>query len=593
MVARHGALIARTAPARSANLSHVRRHAVPAQLIVFAAAAAVAVSGCGSPASSDERRVELPPATLDHSVLPSIARLTPKVDVAQPSAADEIELDAARGEREAAQVVAWATSGEPTVVLEHTALSGPSGAKIATRDVRTYVEQPMTVERGSPAGRPGTYVDPLIPSAKRPVQVTDTRRMLAWVDVAVPVDATPGTYTGELRIHQAGDDGSPLGGDRGILQRIPITVRVHRAVIPKLPTLGSHVGLDQSQLVRFEGVKPGSLELRDVTERYAAELADARLSVGDVGVLPPDTLPGEQSRSDDDAYLRRVFGRRGVASVRIPFYLTYPFKDPLGADRAAAVSYLRNAAAWARRNGWADRAYVFAFDEPDDSAAGDVRELHELLREADPTLRQLVTREASAPGFRGSVDIWAPNISPSRFRQADVARERRAGNETWWYPSITTFAPYPDLFIDELRPTPRALGWLAWQHGVTGILYWSATHWHEVKDPYADPATYNETDVDGNGDGVLLYPGGPIGLPGTPVPSVRLLQLRDGIEDHDLLAGADCRGTAADRARLRRLARAAAPRLDRIETSPAQVKALRSAAFAVLDREPDGAGCGT
>ena len=48
-----------------------------------------------------------------------------------------------------------------------------------------------------------------------------------------------------------------------------------------------------------------------------------------------------------------------------------------------------------------------------------------------------VTREASARAFRGIVDIWSPNISPTRYRRADVQRELRAGRETWSFDART------------------------------------------------------------------------------------------------------------------------------------------------------------
>lgn len=568
------------------------RGARRAWMTSFVAACAAALAACGGQprdGSAGEQRQARPSAAVRFVTFPSLTRLTPHVDVEHEAAGDALELEAARGEREGAQVVAWSQAGTPRVVLDAGPLRGERGATIGAERVSAYVEQPMHVERGSPAGRSGTYVDPLIPAAGRDVVLGSDERLLAWIDVEVPLDATPGRYDGEVRIRSAGRDGRPRRGAAGILARIPLRLVVRDASIPHVPTLGSHVGLDASQLVRFEGVAAGSTQLRAVTDRYAAELAAARLSVGDVGALPPGSLAGHQGLPGDDAYLRRVFDRRGVASVRIPFYMDYPFEDPLGRDRPRAVAYLRAAAAWARRNGWDGRAYVFAIDEPDESRAGEVRELHELVHEADPELPLLVTREASAREFRGVVDIWAPNISPTRFRAADVIRERRAGRATWWYPSITTWQPYPTLFIDELRPTPRALGWLAWRLGVRGFLYWSATHWHEVDDPYRDPATYRETDAVGNGDGVLLYPGGPIGLPGTPVPSVRLFQLRDGIEDHDLLAGASCVGTPAERVRLRRLVHSAAPALDQVGPSAAEVAALRGAAFELIEGAPEPA----
>ncbi|MCW2956002.1 MAG: uncharacterized protein JWO69_871, partial [Thermoleophilia bacterium] len=236
-------------------------------------------------------------------------------------------------------------------------------------------------------------------------------------------------------------------------------------------------------------------------------------------------------------------------------------------------------------------AYVYAIDEPSDADAGQVRELHELVHEADPELRLLVTREASAAAFQGSVDIWSPNISASRFRPADVRREHRRGHETWWYPSITTWQPQPTLFIDELRPAPRALGWLAWRYDVDGFLYWSANHWNDVDDPWRDPATYVETDAVGNGDGVLLYPGATIGQKGVPAPSVRLLQLRDGIDDHDLLTMAACAGGPAARRELDRLTAAIAPSMTRFDAAAGAVAELRDAAFRHVERAGDPAKC--
>ncbi|MCW2927943.1 MAG: uncharacterized protein JWM86_1911 [Thermoleophilia bacterium] len=560
-------------------------------------AVAIGAAGCSrgadagdDPASKRERRAAAP-ATLEVATFSSIARLTPASDLASPIAGDAIDLEAARGEREGGQLIARALRGTPRVVLEPAALRSADGARIPARRVHAYLEQELVVRQGSPNGRSGTYVDPLVPARRRPVELGGDRRLIAWIDVDVPLDARPGTYSGSVAIRRARASGRATGGADGILARVPVRLVVRDATIPKLPTLHSHVGLDQSQLVRFEGVRAGTPELRDVTERYATELAHARLSVGDVGALPPGSMPDVATDPEEAAYLRRVFTRRGVSSVRIPFYVTYPFRDPLGADRPAAIAYLRAAMAWARSIGVADRAYVFAFDEPSDADAGAVRELHELLREADPELRQLVTREASARPFAGSVDIWAPNIKADRFQVADVVRERRAGRPTWWYPSITSWQPYPTLFIDDPRPAPRALGWLAFERGVTGILYWSATHWHEVEDPYEDPATYHEPEVVGNGDGTLMYPGGLVGLPGTPVPSVRLLQLRDGIEDHDLLAMARCAATPAELAGIRRAVHAAAPAMDRIEPSPAQVNALRSAAFSAIEARSPRPGC--
>lgn len=546
---------------------------------------AVGGTGCAVETSSgrDDDRSE-PGGHVDVAVVDSLQRLQPRTRIADLAPTKAIVLESARGEREAAQLVVSARDGAPRLVLHATRLTGPGGATIPARNVRPWLEQVLTVQRGSPAGRSGEYTDPLVPAPRRDVVLAPDERLVAWIDVETPVDAKPGIYTGSVELRAATRRGEYATGRDGLLARVPVQLTVRAATLPDRPSLGSSVGVDASQIVRFEGVAAGSSELRTAIDSYARVLADARLSIADVGIFPPGTN-ANQAASDgpDAAFLRGIFERRGVANVRIPFYMDSPFADPLGVDRPAALAYLRAAARWARSNGWMDRAYVYAIDEPDASRAGEVRELRALLREADPGLRLLLTRERTAREFAGNVDIWTPNISATRFRAADVTAARRAGQSTWWYPSVTTWQPQPALFVDELRPAPRALGWLAWRYGVEGMLYWSATHWHEVKDPYRDSATYRETDAVGNGDGVLLYPGKPVGRAGTPSPSVRLFQLRDGVDDHDLFTLAACHGTQGEAARMRAAVARLAPSMTDFDATPVLVARTRRLAFDILD----------
>lgn len=473
-------------------------------------------------------------------VFSSLARLQPSTSL--DAAGSDISLRAARGEREGTQLVVT-SDAKRRVSVRTQALRGPGRARIPAAAVQAYIEHAVRVEQGSPAGRSGVYHDALLPAAGRERRVDADTRMVAWVDVAIPRGAAPGRYDGHVEIRSAGD----------VVAKVPLRVHVDQAVLPERPLLGSSIGTDASQIARFEGTPEGSSEIDDMHERYFRLLADARQSAADPSRLIPGAGAGAPAAgSPEAAYMERWAHLPGSPSVRLPFYASYPFEDPLGRDRPAAVAYLRGAAAWLRSEGLMDRSYVFIIDEPDRSQGGEVREFTELVHEADPQLRMLLTSELRAE-FNYGIDIWTPNVGPP-FRPADVARVARAGAETWWYPSITSYAPHPTLFIDDLRPSGRALGWLAWRYRIRGMLYWTATHWQEVEDPYREPGTYRETDAVGNGDGSLVYPGRPAGVRG-PVPSVRLLQLRDGSEEFDLLALAACaRGTAAADAIATRLA---------------------------------------
>lgn len=86
------------------------------------------------------------------------------------------------------------------------------------------------------------------------------------------------------------------------------------------------------------------------------------------------------------------------------------------------------------------------------------------------------------------------------------------------------------------------LFWQAWQRHATGVLYWRVNYWYGLLPTTGDEprwpdvpwdceklTTYREFKV--NGDGWLIYPG----RDWTPLPSVRLENIRDGIEDYEYL----------------------------------------------------------
>ena len=75
--------------------------------------------------------------------------------------------------------------------------------------------------------------------------------------------------------------------------------------------------------------------------------------------------------------------------------------------------------------------------------------------------------------------------------------------------------------------------------GFKGLLYWAADYWSA--DPWSDVEYRSEGGQAWPGEGLLVYPGAPAGVAGV-VPSIRLKQVRDGVEDYDLLALARAAG---------------------------------------------------
>ena len=135
------------------------------------------------------------------------------------------------------------------------------------------------------------------------------------------------------------------------------------------------------------------------------------------------------------------------------------------------------------------------------------------------------------------LDIWAPNTG--RYRSAEMQAQQARGRDCWWYVCCGPGKPFANLMIEWPALDHRVLLWQNWKCGVNGFLYWGLNVWRDNEvgekrwpEEKWKPATWrNEKGQAHNGDGQLLYPG-----PGRqPLSSIRLENLRDGIEDYEYL----------------------------------------------------------
>ena len=103
----------------------------------------------------------------------------------------------------------------------------------------------------------------------------------------------------------------------------------------------------------------------------------------------------------------------------------------------------------------------------------------------------------------------------------------------WSYNALVQDSYSPKWLID-YDPIGYRLqaGFLSQSYGLTGLLYWRIDRWDG--DPWMrvnNEGAFNSSNYPG--DGMLVYPGEPAGLPGSVVPSLRLKQLRDGEQDYE------------------------------------------------------------
>lgn len=190
--------------------------------------------------------------------------------------------------------------------------------------------------------------------------------------------------------------------------------------------------------------------------------------------------------------------------------------------------------------GLADEAVVYGFDEATGPMLDAARYTFTRVKERFPDLPIMTTLRDDSLGvdteLEGLVDIWVPWIEGWTPEAAERARDR--GDEVWWYHAISTHYPQPNWFNGYPPIDSRMLmGPMSHQAGVDGILYYATNRWVVadrgdqllVEDDIL--SDWNPHTFDGTaGDGSLYYPG-----PEGPMSSLRLENVRDGIEDYNLM----------------------------------------------------------
>jgi hypothetical protein len=383
------------------------------------------------------------------------------------------------------------------------------------------------------------------------------------VQVEVPYGTRPGRYTARLRVAADGRTTS-----------VPLSVRVFPVVLPRPGTRGTlptsfHV-VPESYLNEVQRL----YELRSSKQLLAANdalysfFSRERLSPASWGFGEPRTTAGYSTSSrwwlSSLDEMTREMADGPFSALRIPISSNRTARDNyIGGlspfAPATWCSYLQAVHSTWQQRGWLSGGavpYLYAFDEPDLGDKRLVARQAETAHRCFPGARVLETTNPDPGGAdrflwdgRGGddVDIWAilarryygfytSPSRPDRSHQELAAIDglRRRGKSIWAY---TYAGPgTPGFLATEPLSDPRLfLLWTALE-GIDGVLYGEGTtSYHLRENPLVQVAS--------GGEFVLLYPG-----PHGPIPSARLEQIRDGIEDWQILQDVrQRRGAAAVR----------------------------------------------
>jgi len=399
----------------------------------------------------------------------------------------------------------------------------PSG-HVAWRQIG-YVKQERVIPH--PAARhtaPGWWPEMLLPVERFSVAPGFTQAL--WVTVYAPPGAPAGEYRGVLTVRPAGLE--PV--------EVEVRARVHGFSLPVTGHMKTAFALMDGFLEKVYG-KPLTPKLRQAFGDY---LLQHRLNPDDISrtaVPALEDLLHYKDRGLNAFNVLNLVEDRGSRT----WVCWSPLEVYTPAFKQGLIERLDPYVAALGGHGLSPIAYIYTFDERGEDFFPVIREYFGMVKERYPDLRTLTTAKVPqdpAAMQNLHVDWNCPLTSVYDYDAAE--RCRAAGRQVWAYVCMGPRYPYANWLNDHPLIEARVIWWQAFHQKMDGMLYWGVNIWGRARndkpiDPAAGPLLDWSITTAGDydwlhGDGVLVYPGkdGPIG-------SIRLANIRDGLEDYEYL----------------------------------------------------------
>ena len=367
-----------------------------------------------------------------------------------------------------------------------------------------------------------------------------------WLDVRTAPDQAPGLYSGTIAV-TAGSGGA---GEALPPLEVPFEVEVWDFAVPvehHFPlsltywpqSSGAFYFDDRADLEKMLKYIGGRLDESGLTPRARHVAEVHRKNVELVlahRMFPDDIFRYRKSPPTEWVRLWHEHGARRFVLLAVQAYGNLPREEPYPAGRRKVLfEALAEGVPRFREAGLLDMAYIFTFDEVSENRFDSIRDIHGEIKRLYPGIPLMTTAYDDSYGIDSGldpyVDIWVPGINVYNQTTPAVAAARERGREIWWYITAGPDEPYPNVRIEDGAVEHRLLmGFMPYRAGSDGFLYWCLNQWTETVN--RGPLTNARGTGTGryNGAGIIFYPG-----PDGPVPSIRMKNMRDGLEDYEYL----------------------------------------------------------
>lgn len=467
-----------------------------------------------------------------------------------------VTLSAAKNEYETCQFIITPGEAVKEYTVEISDLAKGSQV-IGKENVDVFVQKYVTIQSSTSVYYPkGDYPDGLVPFDSiceyGENSIEKGRNQGITLDVYVPKTADAGIYTGEVTVTL---DGSVI--------KLPVSLEVYNFTVPDATNAKTAFGIYDYMLQIHESVTDRASQ-DAMVKVYYDYLLDYKIN----GQMIPYAY--SETKTDDE-YIEKMAETLAEArrDPRIHFTSLQILTDGDGNINTVFLSRLlaKIAEKSTNENNIFEICYFYAADEPQmNNQIGYLAQRGTILQELKKELVKELDREgvfddkdsvrqalldlpvlSTVPlgyGLEGIVDCYVPlfteyNSVSNRYEQG--VREAE-GDAFWWYGCVGPTSPYPSYHIDDSLVSARTQSYMQMYYNVQGNLYWATNVYKKYSKSaggYVDlteEELWNEAMLfpGANGDGRLLYPGDRYGIDG-PLPTVRLLAIRDANEDYDYM----------------------------------------------------------
>lgn len=450
----------------------------------------------------------------------SMSKILPRENPLELAPAKELEISAARGETESAQIVVLPLRHGLRRVSARVDgdLRSTEGHALSTEHIDCDVMGYIETRNHPPYGVSfiGWWPDPIL-DFLGPVAVARGDAQSFWIRVRASKDQSPGLYRGTVTVNGRGM------GDVSI----PFSVRVRNFAVPAVSPLPTAIttGPPMSPFSRILENLAATPEWNATLKyKWADFLADYYIGYDHLYRF-----------SEPDFEVIDHLNRQG----RLGAFNLGQFQVGKTPEGKANPDELQKMLAWTgeayrktKDRGLIDHAYIYGFDEVKEVWFDTVEQTAAAVKKAMPGVMVMTSAKDYDFGRKGwlrSIDAWCPNTQD--FDPAKVEEARARGDQVWWYICTGPRHPYANIFVEYPAIEARLLmGAMTAKYRPDGFLYYQTTIWKSREPIRTGPFTHWEAlsyrTYHGDGSWVCMREGG------LPVPTVRLENFRDGLEDY-------------------------------------------------------------